>query len=187
MNPQVTAEYIASQFKEMTRTTPISDISVSMICTASTINRSTFYYYFKNKDELIRWMIHHDISSRFYEASKHTWKHNVTLLLKEFYDHPSLYTEILNGPHATTLTSSLYNMTNTTNLQGMESVLQGRELDKQDRSFLSSFFAHAFTGMYTDYIRSGCTEAPEQYASRFEPVVNHGFFETVTRLSNQSE
>ncbi len=52
----LTKPYIAEKMKELMKQKPVSKIRVSELCEALDIERSTFYYHFKDKYELVAWI-----------------------------------------------------------------------------------------------------------------------------------
>ncbi|MCR4944532.1 MAG: TetR/AcrR family transcriptional regulator C-terminal domain-containing protein [Clostridium sp.] len=52
--------FIAKQMKELMKTKTIEKIRVTDICKAAEIERSTFYYHFQDKYELVAWIFYYD-------------------------------------------------------------------------------------------------------------------------------
>ena len=48
--------WIADQMRELMKRKPLSKIRITEICRAAEIERSTFYYHFKDKYDLIAWI-----------------------------------------------------------------------------------------------------------------------------------
>ena len=55
----VTKLWIASKMKKLMERKPISKIRVSEICRLAEIERSTFYYHFKDKYDLVAWIFYY--------------------------------------------------------------------------------------------------------------------------------
>lgn len=182
-----TCHHIAKRFKQLSRTQSINSISVSAVCQKANVNRSTFYYYFADKDELITWIIRHDISSKFITADKEGWLKNVTHLLNEFHTNAGFYTQLAEGKHAETLRQELFEMTMQTSQQGISAILTAGNIDETSSRFIRAFFSYGFTGMYLEYIQSGCKLPPAEYALRFTSVADHGFYESVIHSARLSD
>ncbi|MDO5292275.1 MAG: TetR/AcrR family transcriptional regulator C-terminal domain-containing protein [bacterium] len=52
--------WIAKQMKELMKTKTIDKIRITDICKVAEIERSTFYYHFQDKYELVTWIFYHD-------------------------------------------------------------------------------------------------------------------------------
>ncbi|HAJ73484.1 MAG TPA: TetR family transcriptional regulator [Lachnospiraceae bacterium] len=48
--------WIADKMKDLMKKKPLDKIRITEICTAAEIERSTFYYHFKDKYELVAWI-----------------------------------------------------------------------------------------------------------------------------------
>ena len=48
--------WIADQMRELMKRKPLSKIRITEICRVAEIERSTFYYHFKDKYDLIAWI-----------------------------------------------------------------------------------------------------------------------------------
>lgn len=56
---------LAYAFIELLNTKKVKDITISDICQKGNYSRETFYYHFKNKDDLIAWMHYFEKESYF--------------------------------------------------------------------------------------------------------------------------
>ena len=77
-----TQKLIADTLKELSKNKSLSRITVTDICQGCGINRSTFYYHFTDRDDVIQWMFRHDIEEHFVQvtapstARRSNWTHN---------------------------------------------------------------------------------------------------------------
>ena len=53
-----TKKWIADQMKELMRTKSLDKIRITEICRTAQIDRSTFYYHFKDKYDLVAWIFY---------------------------------------------------------------------------------------------------------------------------------
>lgn len=61
MNRYTTKEILFESLNELVRTKPLSKITVDEITSNCNYKRGTFYYYFKDKEDMIHTMIYHTI------------------------------------------------------------------------------------------------------------------------------
>ena len=52
----ITKKALASALKDLMSRTPYAKISVSDICELCEMNRKSFYYHFKDKEDLVNWI-----------------------------------------------------------------------------------------------------------------------------------
>ncbi len=55
--------WIADKMKELMKTKSIEQIRISEICNLAEIERSTFYYHFKDKYDLVAWIFYNSIAN----------------------------------------------------------------------------------------------------------------------------
>ncbi len=60
-NSNVTKKALASALKELLSVKPLSKITVKDICEKCDMNRKSFYYHFKDKNDLINWIFDYDV------------------------------------------------------------------------------------------------------------------------------
>lgn len=67
-----TKHYIASEFKKMVTRKPIRKISVNDIAQQCRMSRGTFYYHFKDKQDLINWIYRVEVIIPVRKVLKHS-------------------------------------------------------------------------------------------------------------------
>ena len=56
---EITKLWIADKMKDLMKKKPIDKIRITEICKSAEIERSTFYYHFKDKYDLVAWIFYH--------------------------------------------------------------------------------------------------------------------------------
>jgi AcrR family transcriptional regulator len=69
MTKEFTKIQVANALKRLVKTKKLAKITVHDIVKASGVNRSTFYYHFIDKDDLINWIFKKDVVDYFLKAS----------------------------------------------------------------------------------------------------------------------
>lgn len=93
-----TKHLLANTLMDMAKDTPIQKIQVKDICSACHVERTTFYYHFHDKYELIAW-----IFSQFYEreaarADSPNSKAMITRMLQHLENHRDFFLNALEDP-----------------------------------------------------------------------------------------
>ena len=52
---------LAMALEDLLRKKPLSELTVTEIAERAGVNRQTFYYHFRNIDDLIKWTVENDI------------------------------------------------------------------------------------------------------------------------------
>jgi AcrR family transcriptional regulator len=160
-------EQIAVSFKKLCCTKSIQKISVASITDASHVNRSTYYYYFKNKEELISFIFKHDISSHMIPASPNFWIYNTRHFLEILQQDISFYSQIAKSDYIHTLRTLILENTAERTREYFDYCCQKLSVTEEDRQFFIYFYAYAFTGMYIEYIENNASIPFERYTEYF--------------------
>lgn len=91
----VTKRAMASALKELTLTESFAKISVGDICKRCAMSRKTFYYHFKDKDDLVNWIFDTEFVAY---ARNHTYPSvwaGIEDLMRYFYRYRTFYKKIL--------------------------------------------------------------------------------------------
>jgi probable dihydroxyacetone kinase regulator len=166
-----TKRRIADGLKILNNTKPLDKITVSDITQYADVNRSTFYYYFADKYQLIEWIIQDDIVSHFTDVAPDNWMDNTLLLLNTIKEDISFYHQAINVDSTLNLRKFFYDITKKTTSTYIEKYLDGRIIKPQTKDFIINFFSAGFVETYIRYIESGAEEEPERMVMRFYDIV----------------
>ena len=78
------------ELKALLKEQPLSKISIGEICDLCSMSRKSFYYHFKDKEDLISWIF----DTEFEEACKEKTR-VIDTLIKYFYENKSFYKKVL--------------------------------------------------------------------------------------------
>ena len=90
-----TKTLFASAFKELLLTFPYAQISIREICERCNMNRKSFYYHFKDKEDLVCWIFDSELSLENFENDSGTVWDKIALLTQYFYDNKGFYRKVL--------------------------------------------------------------------------------------------
>lgn len=86
---------IIKSFKELMVEHPFEKITVTMLAQKTGIQRPTFYTYFKDKYELMDYMLYHDITREITVLLKHNmFKEAIRLMFSQIRDERDLYKKL---------------------------------------------------------------------------------------------
>lgn len=169
---KITRQAIAAALKELMEHTPLDEITVTQIVERSGVNRKTFYYHFRDKYDLVKWIFETEIAEPMkedYNAAK--WPKSSLLLCTVMQQNKSFYMNALESTAQNSFAEILYNHTreNTERLchsDAMRAAASEAELD-----FLSAFMANAIYGVQSEWIKQGMKESPRQLVDQLKFVV----------------
>jgi len=157
-----TKKKLTNNFLLLLKDKPIKDITVLELCKKANINRTTFYKYYKDIDDLV-FKIEESLISDL-EKNINTIKRNYllsfsTIIIKTIKDHKEIYTRLLstNGDH-TFLRRILYLVYNPsiTEWQKLLKKASANDLEK-----IYKFIVDGTVGIVEEWIKIDCQEEPD--------------------------
>jgi AcrR family transcriptional regulator len=164
-------------------TNSISRISIQKICNYCDINRSTFYYHFIDRDDLIRWIFEDDIVRHYLVATPEQWINNTVRLLKMFKDEYGFYSQAMTVDSVNDLRFFIYDTTRIKSYEYIDSYLNGRKISSSDREFIVDFYSSAFADTHINYLRRGAKEEPEEFAHKYFKIIEPGLKEAIEQFT----
>ena len=93
---ELTKKTIANAFKSLMETEEYEGITITDITDKCDLNRLTFYYHFKDKIDLLRWIFNDDVVKPAKESiSAEDWQGRLDRILDEMYDRKDFYVKII--------------------------------------------------------------------------------------------
>ena len=91
----VTKKALATALKEMVLSMPFAKISIGDICERCNMSRKTFYYHFKDKDDLVNWIFDTEFIVRARQNTYDSVWSAIDELMQYFYKNRTFYKKIL--------------------------------------------------------------------------------------------
>ncbi|MDT2613069.1 TetR/AcrR family transcriptional regulator [Enterococcus dongliensis] len=142
-------------------------ITVQDISQMASLNRQTFYYHFKGKDDLLHYAyyqrgLQYLVSD---ELSLGNWEESVLKMLKEMQICHQFY---LNTVRATpkVLTKEFNELAKRLFVRLFDEVDQEGELSLTDKEFYARFLAHGCGGILIDWLLAGADQPPITIAAQ---------------------
>jgi len=182
MNEKYTKKIFADTLKELSKTKDLKRIKVSDIIKECSLNRGTFYYHFKDKDDLISWIFQTDIVEYFREAKRKEWTHNTYHFLKVMQKDRAFYRQALEIDTYNNLKKLLYDMNLNAALSIINNALNGRQLSEEGRNFLADFYASAFTETNIHFLKTDTIQTPEKLLQYYYDLSEPSLFLSLDRF-----
>ena len=159
-----TKKMFADALKEMVRETPFEKIRISNLCKKCNTDRRTFYYHFKDKNDLVFWMW---ISIYEYALENSSGRHTIDslfIIVSELYENRRFFCNVYSDNSQNSLRNELHNFFFALNEQIIISYYNIKRLSiKQIHSI--SFFCHACNGTTCDWLQGKLECSPIEFAS----------------------
>lgn len=158
---------IAAALKNLMRNTPLDKISVQDITQASGLNRKTFYYHFRDKQDLVCWIFDHEF------AGLTDTNHNNTVideLLEHLYANKRFYIAALTSNAQNNLCEHLFTITFEGMTAKIQTMLDDRTMPPDFICSIANYFSNAVVGCISQWAREGMKMSPKEYNILFHPI-----------------
>ncbi|MBQ8659379.1 MAG: TetR/AcrR family transcriptional regulator [Bacilli bacterium] len=143
----------------------IKDVTVLELCSKANINRTTFYKYYKDIDDLVNQMeeiLINELEQNIAEIKRNYLLTYTNKILTAINDKKEIYTKLLskNGDHTflRRILSSVYNQS----LEEWQKLL--KKASKEDLENIYNFIVDGTIGIIENWINNKCTEDPNNIA-----------------------
>jgi hypothetical protein len=131
---------------------------------------------------LIRWIFEDDIVSHYLVATPDQWINNTTRLLRIFKEEYDFYSQAMAVDSVNNLRFFIYDTTRVKSQEFIDSYLQGRRIAKDDRDFITDFYASAFAETHIHYLKRGAKEEPSEYANKYFRIIEPGLKQAIEQF-----
>lgn len=170
---EITKRKIAMALKELMETEPFDKITVSDISDKCGMHRQTFYYHFKDRHELLDWLLYNELISSFVaDFSYKTMNEKFFAIFDTIYNDKKFYQNAIR--------------INTSNLYSYLSKLATRQFSvlinelakknnieiKGDITSIAEFFGFGLGGLIISWIDRGTKESPQEMTDNIKTFVD---------------
>ena len=200
--PELTKQLIADTLKKLMLDTPLDKISVQEIVDACGLNRKTFYYHFKDKQDLIYWIFKNeladiaDINRDELTVDKLIMHQNDLIadkLVEHMYLNKDFYIAALDSDAQNNLREYLFKIIYDILKTNICLLLEEKLIAPSDLELIVNYFSHAVIGSLTDWAKQGMREPPQEYKKNFvitieclDFIVNNFVDEYCSIISNHN-
>lgn len=167
---KITKKALEKALIELLERQPLSKITVSDITREAGLNRHTFYYHFRNVDDLIAFSVTDLIDS----AGKGNINANlfdiVRCFLRCIYDNRVHIFAIMHSASRTSFMRA-FNDKMEILIKAFIEYSKPNVLDS-DRCFVSRFYLCGTSGLFETWVDSGMEEMPEKVADKIERILS---------------
>lgn len=146
---------------------PFDKITVQNISQKAGLNRQTFYYHFKDKEDLLRFAYSEcgmkALASP--DLSLDNWEETVLTMLKTMKEHSEFYYQTVSADPEI-LSTDFIALTKSLFVRLFDEVAQGIQLSTEDKEFYARFLAYGCGGILIDWIKAGTAEPPITIAAQ---------------------
>lgn len=154
----------ADTLMKMMKTKELKDIRVGELCEQCGAHRRTFYYHFKDKYDLMAWILDHGYDDTSQPENIMT-EHTTLYVLNKIRNNQAFYKRFYSDPGISDMMGYLVNY----NCQRYETALKDSlHLDELTNEQIFSIRMYVYGGVYItrEWVLGGCKMEPEEFLRR---------------------
>jgi len=183
-----TKKEIIATFFRLLEQKPLSKITVKNIVEACGINRNTFYYYYKDIYDLVDDIFNIETEKVTSQNPVHGhWQEGCLQSMHYLVEHSMIIHNVLNSINIETIKRYMFKTAHRLLITFSTNITEGRYLPEEDRNFIADFYAHAFTGIFLDWLRGGMKQEPEKFIELMGRMLNGSIYDVLQRSAKDAK
>lgn len=158
----LTKQAIVMGTKELVKQMPFERVSVTEIAKRCGINRNTFYYYFRDKYDVMDLIFQTDILPQLLPLmNQDDWPKSVVMLCRCMRKEKNFYSNALADLNPRALRQILVDHYRRWLMEIGQESYERTDIQGEEREFVARFYAHGIIGMVCDWADAGMKKNPE--------------------------
>ena len=159
-----TKKALSDALKNLCTNKDYNDIPVSEITSSCHLNRQSFYYHFKDKDELLYWTYENNDFGILSINLNQQYKFKFLYLLKAMENERNFYINTIKSD-LKVFQKFLFNKINNMFSTQIDEMDKDHSLSEQQKSFLAGYYAFGLCGIIVKWVYDGMKENAEKVDS----------------------
>lgn len=183
-----TQSFIIEAMKNLMKIKKFDKIKVKDITSEANINRSTFYYHFEDKYDLLNKILDNELKdliqnyniTNMNEDLKEYGNEGILHLLRYFYENAIFYNNAFEIEGWDALQKYFKKRINELFLMWIKE-LSYNDKPSVSKEYLADFYTSAYTGIVIDWLKNKMDESPEEVFFQLKTITENGFFECINK------
>ena len=169
---QVTKRALEQSLKNLLLKKPLTKITVSDITDDCGINRMTFYYHFKEIDDLVEWSCLEDAKMALEEKKTYdTWQQGLLQIFKAVQENKPFILNVYRCVHREQVEKYLQPLVDQLLLNVINEEAAGITVRDEDKQFIAQVYSYMFIGLMLDWIKDDMREDPQQIVEKLSKLI----------------
>ena len=158
----ITKRAIADSLKELTKEKPFDKISVKDISEKCGINRQTFYYYFTDIYDLMRWIYLTESEAAVSGKNTYTtWQEGLLRVFNYLSENKDFVMRTQSTGNQYILEDFLSIHVDSVVINVVREFSKAHTISTESVNYIIAFYRYAVSGMILGWVKSGMKETPE--------------------------
>lgn len=169
-----TKKALADALKELMQKKHFSKISIQDITDESRLSRKTFYYHFKDKYELVKWIYDEDVLPLVLNGLTYSnWKQSLYRLLEYFYENHNFYKNLISkNEYASELSEYFSKIVRGVVVEIVNDAQGDSKLNDIKKDFLIKYYTNAFGASIMEWLSAKEMIPPKELISMVYDITN---------------
>ena len=165
----ITKRALAQALKDLMRQQPFHKISVGQICGACGMNRKSFYYHFRDKQDLVYWIFRSEFLENVHlNVDSNGWS-LLTDICHYVYGEREFYREALSIQGQNSLREYMHDLVTPLLLEIAAHLFQ--DCSPEDLAFCLHFYADSFLTSIVHWLSQPDPVSPEDYVEQIKGLL----------------
>ncbi|MBR2067017.1 MAG: TetR/AcrR family transcriptional regulator [Solobacterium sp.] len=169
--------------EELIQTRPLDRITISNISDACSVNRQTFYYHFRNIDDMLVWYLGKVIFQEDDVITIDTWPRHILDILNNINAHKNLVYQAFHSKSRDVIEAYVHRHIGQPISLITKDIAKDKKISTEDIEFISYFFTSAFCGVLTGWIDSNMINDKDKLYHHIVFLTNGSIKATVQKYS----
>ena len=178
-----TRQRLATSFKELLGKKSIEKITISDLTNACGINRQTFYYYFNDIYDLMKWI--YQTESKAAVAGKNTyttWQEGLLRIFHYFAENKDFVMRTQSTGNQYILEDFLSVHVNSVVNNVVREFSEAYTISAESVNYIIAFYRYAVSGMILGWVKSGMKESPETMVRIIDMLTKENLVHAIERF-----
>ena len=169
---QVTKRALEQSLKNLLLKKPLTKITVGDITDDCGINRMTFYYHFKDINDLVEWSCLEDAKRALDEKKTYdTWQQGLLQIFKAVQENKPFILNVYRCVHREQVEKYLQPLVDQLLLNVINEEAAGITVRDEDKQFIAQVYSYMFIGLMLDWIKDDMREDPQQIVEKLSKLI----------------
>ena len=168
---KITKKALENAFTALLEERPLSKITVADIASKAGVNRHTFYYHFRNIDDMIVYSVK-DTVDRFYGEESDNDEFDGFFSFLEYIYHNRQH--IYSIMHSSSRDCFMRAFCDSIYL-AVAKIADSKQIKASERDYVVRFYVHGLSGIFSDWIDGGMEDSPERVAEIITRIIESDF------------
>ena len=165
----ITKRALAQALKDLMRQQPFQKISVGQICAACGMNRKSFYYHFRDKQDLVYWIFRTEFLENVHFDGDSTGWSLLIDICRYLHGEREFYRDALSIEGQNSLREYLRDLVIPLLLEMAAHLFQ--DCSPEDLKFCLHFYADAFMASIVHWLSQPESVSPEEYVDQLRRLL----------------